>query len=440
MHDGYPMSTARIFFAIFLSVLVLCTEPVLADNASDAFHSGMEAFRTGRFEQALTEFEQARRAGLDSVALAYNLGATYYKLGRYDLAAQAFSRVARHPPMAALAHYNLGLIARKTGDEAAARDRFRQAYDETDDATLKTLAQREVARLPEPAPPAKRWFVGASASAGYDDNVIAPDDLLLPTAQGDHVSEFFADAHGLLTGSPENGLRLDLSGYALRYQELSPYDIGVGAAGMTWMRARGDWETEAGAKLEQSLLGDEDYLRTASAVVRGMRAIGPGFDWILRYRYSNIEALAAPYDPLAGTRHDISTEGRWHFNRGRLRLVYAFEANDRDDFRDGTTFISYSPRRHELRVIAAKHMAGDWEAEAELGYRLSRYDDAETLAGSSTVRREDDRYQAALRLFKPLGEHWQINAEYSHSDNASNIANYDYERNLYLLGLTGYFY
>jgi hypothetical protein len=428
---------ARFALVVFVNILILCTHPALATDAADAFNNGMDAFRAGRFEQALTQFEQARAAGIDSVDLHYNLGATYYKLGRYDLAAHAFMRVARHPPMAALAHYNLGLIALKTDDEAAAHKRFLQAYEETEDATLKTLAQRELARLPRPSPPARRWSASVSAAAGYDDNVIAPTELV-PSAQGGLFSEIFATARGLLTGAPDDGLRIEASGYALRYQDLSAYDIGVVNAGVTRLRTRGKWDTEAGLKLEQSMLGDEDYLRSASATLAGVRAVRPGLALGLRYRFSYIESLNALYDPLGGTRHEFSTDGRWRFDRGRLRLVYALEANDRDDFQDGD-FISYSPQRHGLRLIASRNLDGAWEAAAELGYRLSRYDDPETVAGAGAVAREDDRYQAALRLLRPLGEHWQFNIEYNYTYNVSTISDYDYQRNFYLLGLTGFF-
>jgi len=98
------------------SLILLCcasaavgAQPAAA--GTQAFNRAVTAFQTGNFQEALADFLEARREGIDSSQLTYDLGVTYYRLARYSEARHEFSALVDIPSLAALAHYNLGLVA-----------------------------------------------------------------------------------------------------------------------------------------------------------------------------------------------------------------------------------------------------------------------------------------------------------------------------------------
>lgn len=421
----------HIVLAIFLFSAVVSHA---ATGAAGYFESGLQSFRAGDYRQALTWFRQAKNSGLDTVALHYNLGASYYKLGHYKAAQDAFKRVARHSPMAPLANYNLGLVAIKLGNKAEAQQWLRQAQATARDVKLKTLATYQLEQLR----PATAWFFNANLATGYDDNLIDPG-LDVVSTESDNFIELLASLSGPLTGTHQNGLRLDLSIYQLNYQEFDNYDMAVGRIGITKAQPFQLWQTEIGAQSEQSTLGDNDYQRATHLVVVGKRPLTDTLSLKLRYRMSDFTSLEDMYVPLEGSRHQTNLEGRWRTEGGGLRMNYGFESNDREDLANGAVFTSYSPTRHQLRLIAVLPLPANWEIGAELAYRNSVYNDANILASGSVVTRKDDRNHAKLQLSHELSRHWQLNGEYSYTDNQSNIDSYSYKRNLYTLGLSGIF-
>lgn len=130
-----------------LTIFILVSSQGLADASVD-YRSGIEAFKTGNYEEALTYFKQAEAAGMDIPRLYYNLGATNYKLGRYGESRTYFSRLVGDPKWGTLAEYNLGLIAEVSGDQQAAIRYYSQVYRTADPTSkVKQLAGIKLTEL-----------------------------------------------------------------------------------------------------------------------------------------------------------------------------------------------------------------------------------------------------------------------------------------------------
>lgn len=418
---------------LFIGLLLLAGTAFAASDGDQQFSEGLRAFNAGDYQKALDAFEAARAAGRAGVDLDYNLGVTQFRLGDYAAARASFLRVARHAPMAALAHYNLGLVALREDDRAAARHHFQLAYQQTRDTKLRALARIRLDRLRDERVADRAWTGLAQLGLGHDDNVIEPD-LLQPSAQSDSYLELFAVAGGPLTGTNAHGLRLELIGYALAYRDLDIYDMAFGRATLAWAAPRGAWRSEFGVYGDYSTLGGDPYLASSGPVLRAARAITPHTDLDLRYRYSRIDARDPAYAPLDGTRQQAEIALDWRRDASGLRTSAEFEHNDRSDLRVSGGFTSYSPMRHGLRTVADLPPIGAWRPALELGFRVSRYNDP-NIVGGAAVTREDQRYQAAARLVRELGHRWQLHLEYLYTDNTSNLAAYDYRRNLVSLGV-----
>lgn len=135
----------------------------------------------------------------------------------------------------------------------------------------------------------------------------------------------------------------------------------------------------------------------------------------------------------------LTLESIWRADGRSFRLGYELENNNRDDYLSGNNFISYSATRHELALAATQPAGADWRFTLGGDYRLSRYNDADVIAGVSAARREERRWRWSLEAEYHLSRHLDLVAEYHYTNNDSNIVLRSYQRNQYTLGVQGYF-
>ncbi len=408
-------------------------------SAEDDFRKGQQAFKAGRYEQALGWFEKARRAGMRNAAIYYNLGVTHYRLGHYREAEKAFLETTRFPKLAPLAWYNLGLVKLRQGDRKAAADWFRKAADGTDDPKLRSLANDRLADLQ----PRKRWRSFAYAGLGYDDNITLTSDVItVPTGKSDSFLELYAHTRGVLSGTLRDGILLRAGAFGDFYASLSDYNYLEFNAGLYKSLPIGNWRTEGGLRFSRSRYGFADYLQITSLVLRGKRRLSPRSQLQMRFRLRNLDAIDNRYDYLSGSSYDLRIGARWRTgSRGSLRAYYQFQDNDRNDLRTATEFHSVSPQRHRLRLTWRNRLSDAWQMRLAGEYRLSLYpEDNLYNSGAIRIRREDNRWRALAEVTRALSRQTDLVFSYVYTNNDSNltlpgIVDYDYTRNMFLASL-----
>jgi tetratricopeptide (TPR) repeat protein len=420
----------KLVLVLFLFTLSYVT-PVLADS-QQAFKDGVEAFRNKQYQDAADAFERAWREGLETTALYYNLGASYYKLGRYDDALRVFEKVAQDKNMRPLAFYNMGLIAQQQSDYDLARRRFRQVLQETDNPALQRQAKNALRELDKQAQKEKRWSGFASASLGYDDNVILAADTQTVTIanQDDTFLDVFAAATAAITSSVE----FDGSAYLLRYNDLSQFDLNYFNIGLSYKQPWQKWQARLSGNLSQSYLSGSGFLRESIFGIQARRTLANQSRLRLRYRLARIDELTTSYAHLAGWRHQAQIRSTWYFGKQRLRLYYTLELNDREDLQS-PRFTSYSPTRHILRANWRTPLFERVTGYLDVRYRNSRYNDPNVLAGGAQVTRSNDRFRFIARAVRTFARKWDVSAEYNYTNDNSNIDVYSYTRNQYMLSV-----
>jgi len=420
----------KLLLVLFL-VTLSYIPPVLADS-QQAFKDGVEAFRKEQYEQAATAFERAWREGLETTALYYNLGASYYKLGRYDDALRVFEKVAQDQNMRPLAFYNMGLIAQQQADYDLARRRFQQALRETNNPTLRRQAQNALRDLDRQTRKGKRWSGFASASLGYDDNVIlAADTQTLTIANKDDT---FLDVFAAATAAITSSVDFDGSAYLLRYNDLSTFDLNYFNIGLSYKQPWRKWQTKLSGKISQSYLSGSGFLRESIFGVQAGRTLANQSHMRLRYRLARIDELSTTYAHLAGWRHQAQIRSTWRFGNKRLRFYYTLELNDRKDLQS-PRFTSYSPTRHILRANWRTPLFERVTGYLDVRYRNSRYNDPNVLASGAQVTRSNDRFRFIARAVRTFARKWDVSAEYNYTNDNSNIDVYSYTRNQYMLSI-----
>ncbi|EPX63048.1 hypothetical protein D187_006458 [Cystobacter fuscus DSM 2262] len=140
MSRDFARARARVWLCLGL---LLCSLPFTAGAAGllekehPLIQQGRRAYDAGRYEDALSSFEQAKKERPNDPAVDFNRGDALTKLGRYDEAKQAFQGVAEansRPDLRQKATYNLGNVHAALGDTREAMKAYRRALtmDPTD--------------------------------------------------------------------------------------------------------------------------------------------------------------------------------------------------------------------------------------------------------------------------------------------------------------------
>ena len=405
------------------AALLLCSAfalPAVADVPAD-WASGQQAFAAGDYESALLYFELARDAGQDGVAVHYNIAVCQFKLSRFGEARATFGYIAaNYPKMRGLAEYNLGLVERRLGNDAAARQHFITAWDNSgDDETLQSLA---AAMLEELAPPEKpEWYGAVALRVGHDDNVALRDSLGLPA--GVTSESPMADLFASLGFNPPGvgELWLDGSVFAVAYTDADDFDQSEFRLGALYTWRPGDWRLETSAHFVYGTLGGSGFERELALGARASHYIGDDGALDLHYRYDDITEDDPLYAGIAGSRQRLDMRYRWYRDDHTVIFRVGAESNDRLD-------PGVSPSRTRFQADYRYQPDNRWGFEAGIGFRASDYDDLETP-------RTEDLTTLSAAITRTVAEVWLFALQYQYSENDSNDAEFSYERNLITVGV-----
>ena len=419
---------------VLLLVVGILPVGVLAASGDEDFRRGVAAFRAKDFDGARRFFEQARSDGLDTAALHYNLGSTLYKLGRYEEAARSFEDCARDPAWAPLALYNMGLATFAQGRQPEAAGYFLKSWRTTDDDKLAVLAFSMLERSDPQALAVPRSTV--SFGVGYDSNVVLANNVSAgqPTGTGDNYTELLATV-GAQAGSGSGAPHWTASFYDLRYFDLREFSISELGAGLDLPWTRDQWRYDAGGQLLYSWRAGSGYQQVtalqAGTAYQQWRELLPR----LRVRYELINAIDERFQFLEGSLFEATASVTQFLAEHTMHYGVSYEHNDRENFTTTDGYYSYSPDRISLWWQGSWVFQGRWRIDPSIRYRQSSYSGVDQHGGL-TQTREDDEWQARVRISYRIVFPWQVTGEYLYSANRSNFPEFTYNRYLLSFGIT----
>ena len=421
-------------------------------SPSEAFQQAREAHGDGNLPLAAVLFLEAlqqREAepegpGPSQQAIRYNLGVTLFQLGDAESAATQFEALAEDPDWLALAAYNLGLIELHLDQTARARRQFERALQHTDDDDLRQLTLLQLERLralseAEPTPVRAPWQLLVELGAGRDDNVRLTGDTEpdLPSDEADGFGELLALGSRRFERAPGAAVRLDLLGYYRGYQSLDTYNLGMVGGTLWYLRDHSVWQTRGGLHLDTQFAGGDHYASTATVHLEAGRPFGP-ITARLRNSFSHIEG-SSDFDFISGWQNRSRLSLHLETGPVRWQASYQLELNDRNDLAFEDAFFSYSATRHLWQLRAQTPLSQRTRLEAQLAYRDSSHNDANTARDDDDnllqTTREETRITGKLRLSFQPADGWSLFAEYQQQDNDANVQRYDYSSRQWHLGL-----
>ncbi|WP_250461591.1 tetratricopeptide repeat protein [Microbulbifer litoralis] len=419
-----------------------------APLAGERMAGGVEAFRSGDYQRALTLFERAESEGDDSAGLQYNIGVTLMKLGRYDSASGRFQRLLADPGWGDLARYNLALAAERRNRDIVAARYYRRISEASDSGKLRKLARNRLNALADVHrdPPGRRWIATANLSAGYDDNAYALQSELIEndSAGADNFTELFAWGQYQLRGTAEDGWRVHGYGFGRRYGEFDSLDLTSASAALARDRQWRGWSTETGVAGEIVYLGGEQVSRQVQLTGRIEREFG---DASISLSYIPSYYLGGhDYTHLDGWRQRFEAQWQRPLPMVDARAYYRYDSNDRADLArdalDGDTldYYSYSPVRHSFGGVLEWSPSANWLLSSGMEFRHSAYDGINRVTDSDgsamTYRRESDRVKSWLSTRYRITPRFSLNGKIVVIDNDENRDLYTYDKTEASLGVS----
>ena len=438
------------------------------------YYLGVTQARANRDKVAEGHFLKALEIDRTFIPARMDLGILYYRIGKDQEAMASLKIVEQIDPGRARVHYYQGLILRRTGSaaasqakldravsldsslagairfqsavahyEAGALDSAKAAFQEvltlSPNRELSETARGFINKIDTAAAGEKPWEFSMSLGIQYDDNVVLDSgNAPLPTGikeKDDFVGVVYLQ--GKYEWFKKDHWRSDVqySFYQNLHSENSLDDFNIQDHNLSLRGYRQLGMNEAGLiyRFQYATLGGEDYMTGHS--------IGPTFLWghsemhftELDYRYGmkdfdDIRPLFTANNTRDADTHRLSATHTLLFGeKGKFYAAYGFE---KEKAGSGIQEDDWSYDGHEIKLGLVLPPWKQSVLSLEVSGTRRDYSDPNENDLPNRRKREDDDLLFIAVLSRPLSEHTQISAQYLYQQNDSNIALYDYERNI----------
>ncbi|MDP2644971.1 MAG: porin family protein [Desulfobacterales bacterium] len=396
----------------------------------------LQLYYEEKFDRALPLFEAIAQK-VQTMDLMFWMGTSAAKTGRFELAEEKYKQMLAIDGNLHRVRLELADVYAATGRLDAARDELERVLAANPPESVRRKIEQRLALIGEKA---KKTRFNLMASVGYqqDDNISSgPDTDQIVLSSGTLVL---------------NSRQRQLDGYAVLGKLRGSVQHDLGAPGGLSVFGRLNF-------YHAYLPSETDFNFTSTDV-----SAGPA--WVGR---SAIATLPAGYTDarygnefLSGTLHvdpqveyffskAVSARGAYTFARERYNTdTYPLYHNDLHRFSAGPIFyldqrrhiifpeVSYEARSAEvdyasysaysLSVGYLARLPFDLELFLRYQYTDRQYDGKPPLFSAD---REDERHVVNAILSRKFLKHFFVSLEYTRIDNNSNLALYDFEKNIF---------
>jgi hypothetical protein len=356
--------------------------------------------------------------------------------GDYDTAATLLQRAAElEPALAGRAHYAAGLALGGAGKTEEARAEL-QAAAAGSDPTAAAAARDALATgvAAEPSARERPWEITLTAGMQYDSNVILQPRGRSPPEignRGDSAGILAAGFRYDVLNRPKGLLRFEYGFSQTLHPDITDFDersnLVQGTASYGFRR--GLWGgLQAG--YNHYVLGSDSYLQgyyvsPFVSLAQGNR----GLTTIL-YTHAGMDYLDEPFDGALDRDGPADSAGfnqRVYFRGDAIYGTFGYRfLRDDPDSSAGNDFVYDAHQAH-----AGVGLPGWWRTAVELLYIYTYYDYLkENSAVDFRRERSDNQHRIYVGASRGLTDHVSATLSYVATINPSNIALYDYRRNV----------
>jgi tetratricopeptide (TPR) repeat protein len=425
------------------------------EDAKARLGLGMALYHQDRYREASTELSTAERTLKDDPLLYYYAGLAAAEQQSYEQASDKFLRAGKlDPELSNDARYQRGATLHSQHQYQQATTEFRSAVEGGQPAVA---APERPLPGPSAQPPSKRWSANYGLSLQYDSNVVLlPGGSALPnniSHKDDFVTAF--NGYGEYRFLQTDKWTVGAGGgfFANVHARLSDFNVFDLAPTLYAERRLGTAQLRLQYILDYVTVGGDPYLLSNAlqptlTIPESDRTYTQAF-----FRYQNKDfksfrdnQLGAPVNQTRdANNYMIGAMQYWKLSndRGYLRGGYTFDT-DRTAGGDGPTTpgvptsADWQYTGHRLSTGVAYQPLAATTLQLAFDYYRQNYSNPNSFSPDLTVRK-DNIYQLTGTVVRDLRSWLWLAFQYSYTRDQSNVAVFDYSRNIISLTLGGAF-
>lgn len=429
------------------------------DPSSGRAHMGLAIvyYGQGRFRDALASLAEAQKTLPNDPLVYYYRGLSHYRLAEYEQMQPPMARaMALGPDLETSAHYYSGLGYFQAGALEDAKAEFEAARQLAPESEFGKSAGEYLEQIKTGRPPTKKnWNLALSISAQWDDNVVALPSGTSPPAgstgisrKSDYFTAFYlrGDVQAFEKGPIAAGGNYTF--YQSLHRTLSGFDVESHTPTVYLQYTKGPVQARLQYILDYAQVGRSPYLVANSFAPLITVAEAPNLFTQIQLRYQDQDFKSGRF--LFNSQRDArnwlaGATQYWYFgnNTGHVRGGFTFDKNATGggDVSMATQASSadWSYDGYRFQVGTRLPPWREITVDAGLDYYYQNYQNANSFSPNGTVFRKDRIYTYSLTVSRPVLEHLSVAFQYLHMYEDSNVAAFNFRRNVFGLSLTGQF-
>lgn len=418
---------------------------------------GIVLYSREQYRDALASLAQAEKALPNDALVYYYKGLSHFKLAEYEQMQPQLARaLALGPDLATSAHYYsaLGYYQQGVLEEAKAEFEAVQTLEPQSEFGKSAGEYLEQIKTGRPLKP-KPWNLTFSVSSQWDDNVVVlPSGTSPPggatgiSRKSDYFTAFYlrGDVRAFERGPLLAGANYTF--YQSLHRTLSGFDVESHSPTLFLQYTAGPVQAKLQYVLDYAQVGRSPYLvaHAFAPVITVTEA--PNLFTQIQLRYQNQDFQHGRF--LFNSQRDarnwlIGATQYWYFakNTGHVRAGYTFDKNATGggDVSVATqaSAADWSYDGHKFQVGTKLPPLYQVTLDVAFDYYYQNYQNANSFSPGGDVFRKDQVYNYYLTATRPLTEHVALSFQYVHMYEDSNVAAFNFRRNIFGLALTGQF-
>lgn len=389
----------------------------------------------GLQEESLKQLSLAEQEGVKPAQTAFLKGLVLMKLDKNKDAADAFKKAKElDASMTQAANFQIGIALVREGNADEAGKMFKEVIVADPNSDMAQFANQYIEALSRKLEGAKPFKLTLNANYQYDSNVILKPSS--QTVSGGISGEYDSVYVGMLraeytpVASGQFNLKTQYSLYYSNHDRLHTYDVMSHTLSVIPGYAMMDSMLNLLLSYNYTSVDNSDYLYTGEISPGYTFTLVPGQMAQLAFRYQYKEFIKPPYaktEDRDSQEYAASMGWFWFFagNKGFVNLKYELNKEDTD----GINW-SYTGNKGDLNIIVPLTTAVKFNVYGEAYYQ--EFDHTNTYF---LKPRQDITYTGSAMLSYKFFKNLEAQAQYTYTSADSNIAIYDYDKNVTSVGI-----
>ncbi len=392
-------------------------------------------YQLGLNEESLKQLNFAEEQQVKPGQTAFLRGLVLVKLDKNKDAVDAFKKAKEmDASMTQAANFQIGIALVRQGNADEAGKMFKEIIVADPNSDMAGFANQYIEALTRKAEEVKPLKLTLGLSWQYDDNVISKpsDQSAAAGISGEHDTRYVGTLRAEYAPrfSGPLGIKAQYSVYYSDYQKLGSYDVMSQTIAIIPGYTMPDSMLNLLLSYNYTWLDDDEYLRTGTASPTYTFMFGQGQMAQLSLRWQGKEFLKPPFTRNEDRdSQDFAASMGWFYffagNRGFVNAKYEINKEDAEGINWG-----YVGNKGDLNIAMPLNDALKLNLSGQAYYQ--QYDHSNT---NFLKKRRDITYTGSAMLAYEFLRNWEMQFQYAYTRGDSNIAIYDYHKNVSSVGV-----